>query len=116
MSVSDLNSRTKKLEEDMLKHQEVINNHGGLLQRLASTNDQFNLKISQLNQIIEQYRVNIYNMELRFNLIVKILEEKGIILQGEFDKRWPVFLKNDIGVPGSDGLMEGSLKVSFYGI
>jgi hypothetical protein len=55
-------------------------------------------------------------MELRFNLIVKILEEKGIILQGEFDKRWPVFLKNDIGVPGSDGLMEGSLKVSFYGI
>lgn len=73
------------------------------------------LKIGQLSQIVDQYRVSIYNLELRHNLLVKILEEKGIMVPEEFGKRWPIFLKNDIGIQGPDGIMEGSLKVSFYG-
>lgn len=75
-----------------------------------------NLQIAQLNQISEQYRVNLYNTELRFNLLLKMLEEKGIFMGGELDKRWPIYLKNDVGVPGPDGIMEGSLRHKFYGL
>jgi hypothetical protein len=71
--------------------------------------------MGQQGQILDQYRVNIYTEELKFGLLIKMLEEKGIFAQGEFDKRWPLYLKNDVGVVGPDGLMEGSLKVHFYG-
>jgi hypothetical protein len=33
----------------------------------------------------------------------------------ELARRWPLYLKNDVGVLGPEGKMEGSLKVSFYG-
>lgn len=74
------------------------------------------LRVAQQSQIIDQYRVNIYNLELRFMLLCKMMEEKGFFAKGEFDKRWPQYLKSDVGVLGSDGVMEGSLKVTFYGI
>lgn len=73
------------------------------------------LKINQHNQILDQYRTNFFNVELRSNLIIKMLEEKGIFVPGEFEKRWPVYLKNDVGVPGPNGEIEGNLKVTFYG-
>lgn len=80
-------------------------------------NPQFlNLQLAQMNQIIEQYRVNMYNMELRFNLLLKMVEEKGMFVAGELDKRWPLFLKNDVGVPGPDGVMEGTLKTHLYSV
>lgn len=101
-------------EQRLNKHQEVINNQGAALQQIGQTGDQLNLKMSQQGQILEQYRVNIYNLELRFNLLAKMLEEKGLFSQGEYEKRWPIFLKNDVGVPGPDGVMEGSLRVTFY--
>lgn len=44
-----------------------------------------------------------------------MMEEKGVFAEGEFDKRWPLYLKNDIGMVGPDGMMEGSLKIHFYG-
>jgi len=78
------------------------------------TNEALSLKINQMVQIIDQYRINIYNLELRINLMNKLLEEKGILMTGEFDKRWPIYLKNDIGILGPDGVMEGSLRVTFY--
>ena len=43
------------------------------------------------------------------------MEEKGIFAKEEFDKRWPLYLKNDIGMVGPDGIMEGSLCIKFYG-
>jgi len=43
-----------------------------------------------------------------------MLEEKGLMSSDEFEARWPLYLKNDVGVVGQDGIMEGSLKVKFY--
>lgn len=82
---------------------------------MQSILDQYRLQVSQQQQIIDQYRVSIYNTELRFSLLNRMLEEKGVMAKNEFDNRWPMYLKNDIGVPGSDGIMEGNLKVTFYG-
>ena len=45
------------------------------------------MKMAQVGQIIDQYRVEIYNSELRMNLMIKILEEKGIMVKDEFTKR-----------------------------
>ena len=73
------------------------------------------MKMAQVGQIIDQYRVEIYNSELRMNLMIKILEEKGIMVKDEFTKRWPQYLKNDVGVAGPDGIMEGSMRTIFYG-
>lgn len=72
------------------------------------------MAIGQINQVLEQYRSSIYNMELRMELLVKMLGEKGVMATGEFDTRWPQFLKNDVGVVGQDGVMQGSLKTTFY--
>lgn len=83
---------------------------------MADNINMLNLKVNQQNQLLDQYRMNIYNLELRLKLITKILEEKGTFFPDEFEKRWPIFLKNDIGVMGQDGKMEGSCKVRFYGI
>jgi hypothetical protein len=78
--------------------------------------DILNLKLAQQGQIIDQYRANIYNLELRFGLLNKLLEERGVFTAGEFEKRWPLYLKNDIGAMGVDGIMEGRNSVHFYGI
>ena len=72
------------------------------------------LLANQQQQIIDQYRTGIYTLELQQNLIIKMLEEKGIFAKEEFAKRWPLYLKNDIGVMGPDGQMDGILKISFY--
>jgi len=76
--------------------------------------ENLSLKTNQQMQILDQYRVNIYTAELRFNLLLKLLEEKGILVRDEFDKRWPMYLKNDVGAIGPDNIMEGSLKVTMY--
>lgn len=55
-----------------------------------------------------------YTTELRFNLLLKMFEEKGILVKDEFDKRWPIYLKNDIGAIGEDGVMQGNLRVTMY--
>lgn len=81
---------------------------------MAESPELLNLKIAQLSQVIEQYRVSMYNDELRLGLLLKIIEEKGLIAPGEFDKRWPLYLRNDIGVPDQNGNMEGSLKIKIY--
>ena len=81
---------------------------------MAGDTNMLNLKLNQQNQVLDQYRMNIYNLELRFKLIIKMLEEKGLMSSDEFEARWPLYLKNDVGVVGQDGLMEGSLKVHFY--
>lgn len=72
------------------------------------------LRSAQQNQILDQYRLNLYNIDLRINLLIKMMEEKGIFIAGEFEKRWPLFLKNDVGAIGPDGVMEGSLRIKFY--
>lgn len=81
---------------------------------MSGENDLLNLKVAQQGQLIDQYRINIYTLELRVNLLIKLLEEKGITAVGEFDKRWPHYLTHDVGAIGPDGVMEGSLKVQFY--
>jgi hypothetical protein len=83
---------------------------------MADNTELLTLKVNQQTQILEQYRMDIYNMELRFSLLVKMVEEKGIFAGGEFEKRWPLFLKNDIGAMGPGGIMEGSLKTHFYNV
>jgi len=81
---------------------------------MAESAELLSLRLAQQGQIIDQYRMNIYNIELRMSLLIKMLEEKGTFIKEEFEKRWPVFLKNDVGVTGPDGIMEGSLRVKFY--
>lgn len=82
---------------------------------MAENNELLTLRTNQQSQILDQYRGNIYTLELRLNLIIKMMEEKGIFAPEEFERRWPLFLKNDIGMVGPDGKMEGSLKTHFYG-
>lgn len=77
--------------------------------------ERLNLRTAQQSQILDQYRMSIYTLELRINLVIKMLEEKGLFAPEEFEKRWPLYLGNDIGAIGPDGVMEGSLKVHFYG-
>ena len=77
--------------------------------------DVLSLRTGQLAQIQDQFRYEMYNLQLKVDLLTKILEEKGQLVKGEFDKRWPLYLKNEIGAIGPDGVMEGSVKVSFYG-
>ena len=72
------------------------------------------LRASQQQQIIDQYRVEIYNSQLKMDLLVKMMEEKGIMAKDELNKRWPLFLKNDVGVLEPNGRMEGSMKVSLF--
>lgn len=84
-----------------------INEHAGAIELGI-------LRSNQQQQILDQHRVTIYNNELKFNLLLKILEEKGVLVKDEFDKRWPLYLKNDIGVLGPNGRMEGAMKVTFY--
>jgi hypothetical protein len=74
------------------------------------------LKTNQLSQVQEQARSEIYNLQLKTDLLIKMLEEKGLMAEGEFNKRWPLYLKNNIGAIGPDGLMEGTCKVAFYGV
>ena len=74
------------------------------------------LKSGQLSQIQDQFRVELYNTQLKFDLLLKIMEEKGTMVADEFNKRWPLYLKNNVGVMGPNGMMEGSLSVKFYGI
>ena len=72
------------------------------------------LTMSYQKQLIDKMRLNAYHTELKFNLLMKILEEKSILAGQELDKRWPLYLKNDIGAIGPDGVMAGSLKVTFF--
>lgn len=73
------------------------------------------LRTNQQQQILDQYRNSIYNLELKLTMIGKMLEEKGLFAKDEIDKRWPLYLKNDVGVIGPNGVMEGHLKVTMYG-
>jgi hypothetical protein len=83
---------------------------------MADNLELLNLRINQQTQILEENRMAMYTHELRTALLIKMLEEKGVLVAGEFDKRWPLYLKNDVGAMGSDGLMDGSLKVAKYGV
>jgi hypothetical protein len=81
---------------------------------MAENLDLINLKIGQMNQVMQEYRTNSYNHELKSALLIKLLEEKGVLSKGELDSRWPLFLKNEVGVLENDGVMAGTLKVTFY--
>jgi hypothetical protein len=82
---------------------------------LSAANDINSLKFNQQQQILDQYRMNIYNSDLKFNLLLKMMEEKGLMAKDEFNKRWPLYLKSDVGVIDESGRMKGELKISFYG-
>jgi hypothetical protein len=86
-----------------------------IVQQQKQSIEMLMLGINQQQQIIDQYRVNIYNLELKTNLLIKMMEEKGIFAVSELDKRWPLYLKNDIGVIDQNGVMSGNIKVTFYG-
>ena len=83
---------------------------------MANNPELLNLQVAQLGQIIEQYRADMYHAGLRMDLLLKILEEKGVMVKDEFNKRWPVYLENDVGVINPNtGVMAGSLKIHMYG-
>ena len=77
---------------------------------MSENTELLTLRTNQQSQILDQYRGNIYNLELRQDLIVKMLEERGIFAVDEFEKRWPLYLKNEVGMVGPDGIMEGMLS------
>lgn len=82
---------------------------------MPESTESLGLRLNQYIQIIDQYRTTIYTLELKQKLLVKMMEEKGYVTKGEFDNRWPQYLKNDVGVMGPDGKMEGNVLVNFYG-
>jgi hypothetical protein len=43
-----------------------------------------------------------------------MVEEKGLMAKDELEKRWPLYLKNDVGAQDQNGRMAGSLKVTKY--
>ena len=83
---------------------------------MADNTELMNLRVNQQTQILEENRMAMYTHELRTALLIKMLEEKGVLVPGEFDKRWPLYLKNDVGAMGPGGVMEGSLKIAKYGV
>ena len=83
---------------------------------MAENIELLSLRINQQTQVLEENRMAMYNQELRLALLIKILEEKGVLVAGEFDKRWPLYLKNDVGAMGPGGVMEGTLRVSKFGV
>ena len=83
---------------------------------MAENIELLSLRINQQTQVLEENRMAMYNQELRLALLIKILEEKGVLVAGEFDKRWPLYLKNDVGAMGPGNIMEGSLKQNLYGV
>jgi len=72
------------------------------------------MSMSYHKQLLDRQRIQVYNNQIKFQLLVKMLEEKGVMAPGELEKRWPLYLKNDIGAVGPDKVMAGSLKVTFY--
>lgn len=76
--------------------------------------DMLLLRANQQQQILDQYRASIYNLELKSELLLKMLEEKNLMAKEEFVKRWPLYLKNDVGALGPDGKMAGTIKVTMY--
>ena len=82
---------------------------------MAESVESLSIRTAQMSQILDEYRVNIYTMDQKMQLLLRMLEEKGIMATDEFNKRGPLYLKNDLGVLGPDGAMEGSLKVTMYG-
>ena len=72
------------------------------------------LNLSYHKQLVDRLRIQNYHQDLRIKLLVKMLEEKGIMASDELEKRWPLYLKKDIGAVGQDGIMEGTLKVTFF--
>ena len=70
--------------------------------------------ISTHDRIIEEYRTQIYTLELNNRLLIKMLEEKCIMAKEEMATRWPLWMENDVGVIGSNGKMKGELQVHFY--
>ena len=83
---------------------------------MAENIELLSLRINQQTQVLEENRMAMYNQELRLALLIKILEEKGVLVAGEFDKRWPLYLKNDVGAMGPGNIMEGTLRVSKFGV
>jgi hypothetical protein len=81
---------------------------------MAESLEILSLKTNQQGQILDQYRASIYTLELKLTLLNKMFEEKGIFAHDEFDKRWPLFLKNDVGAVDETGIMQGSLLIHFY--
>jgi hypothetical protein len=77
--------------------------------------ESLSVRLGQMTQILDEYRVGIFTLDQKLSLLIKMLEEKHLMATGEFDKRWPIYLKSEVGILGSDGVMEGSLKVTFYG-
>jgi len=82
---------------------------------MAESVESLSIRTAQMSQIMDEYRVTIYTMEQKQALLVKMLEEKGMMAKDEFNKRWPIYLKNDIGILGPDGVMDGSVKITQYG-
>lgn len=73
------------------------------------------LTFSYHKQLIDKMRIQQYNMELKQQLLIKMLEERKILADNELDRRWPQYLISDIGALGPEGKMEGVLKVTFFG-
>lgn len=82
---------------------------------MAENTDLLTLRTAQQGQILEEYRSTLFHIELKINLLIKMLEEKGLLVKNEFNTRWPQYLRTDVGVIGPTGVMEGTLKVTMYG-
>lgn len=72
------------------------------------------LMVSYQKQVIDKLRLQAYQNELKFKLLLKMLEEKGFMAKEELAKRWPHHLQYDVGSITANGKMEGNLKVNFY--
>jgi hypothetical protein len=105
----------EKLKKAANEQARAINEQAKVIVEHTKVLEVSQLRDNQVNQTLEQYRMDLYQSGLKFDLLLKILMEKGIFVKDEFDKRWPLYLKNDVGVMDPNGKIQGELKVTFYG-
>lgn len=75
------------------------------------------LKVT-INQLIMQndtIRKELNAAELRHQLLVKMLYDRRLLAQGEFESNWPLYLWHVVGYPNEKGQIKGALKVTHYG-
>lgn len=96
-----------RLAQAIGQHQQVAAQHQQAI-------DMLKMQFMKQQQISDQYRYSIYILELKNSLLIKMLEEKNLMAKDELEKRWPLYLKNDVGAQDQNGHMAGLLKVTKY--
>ena len=82
---------------------------------MMNNTDHLDNLVFQNDHTIGIYRGNLEMLRLKISLLRTMLSQRGILPYADFDRRFKQHLRNDVGVVERDGIMQGSLKIKFYG-